>query len=153
MIDIHQLRVGNKFRFGTMIQTVLEIVDNTDRGKVNFNSEQQRAGYSHLILCEENKNQYKPIEIDGIPITPEALEKLGFEVSDYEEDNVYYQLDPDDEGIGFGVSIRQGVLRLYRYDGNVVMTLICDEPHFQFVHHLQNLFLDLKGHQLVWAKK
>lgn len=53
-----------------MIQTVFEILDNTDRGKI------KQAGYEHLILCEENGNQYKPIEIQGIQLTEAWLRRF-----------------------------------------------------------------------------
>ena len=70
MIKASELRIGNKFECMGMIQTVFEILDNTDRGKI------KQAGYEHLILCEENGNQYKPIEIQGIQLTEAWLRRF-----------------------------------------------------------------------------
>ncbi len=78
MIHAEDLRIGNKFKGIAGIQTVLEIHDNTSRGKTEYVSDFQREGYKVLIMCEENGNQYKPIEIDGIRITEDILKDAGF---------------------------------------------------------------------------
>jgi hypothetical protein len=81
MILAKELMEGNKFLsiFGN-IETVASIIENTNKGKItSYISEQHRLMYSHLIVPWENGNQYKPCEIDPVPLTPEILEKCGFE--------------------------------------------------------------------------
>jgi len=90
MIKASELRIGNKFlsSFGN-IETVCSIIENTNKGKIkvwhdapanvaHFVSENHREMYSHLILCWENGNQYKPFEIKGIRLTEEKIIKYGF---------------------------------------------------------------------------
>jgi hypothetical protein len=71
-MNAKELRIGNKFECMGMIQTVFELCDNTDRGRIT------QAGYEYIIRCEENANQYKPIEMQPIPLTEEWLLKFGF---------------------------------------------------------------------------
>ena len=73
MINANELRRGNKFQSfdGAMIQTVFEIIDNTDRGRI------KQHGYEVLITPEENRNQYKPCEIEPIKLTEEWHNKFG----------------------------------------------------------------------------
>lgn len=81
MIRASELRIGNKIRMGQsqMVNTVFDISDNTRRGKFNYESDNHRLMYSHLMTVEENGNQYKPFEIDGVPLTEDWLLKFGFE--------------------------------------------------------------------------
>lgn len=85
MIQGNDLKQGNKFNspFGN-VETVLEIIDNTGRGKIN------QYGYEVLIVPCENGNQYKPIEIEGIPITEEWL--LKFKCEQSSSCNFYWSL-------------------------------------------------------------
>ncbi len=62
MIPASHLRTTNKFIGIAGIQTVLEILDNTRRGKY------KQRGYEHLIIPVENQ-----IEIDGIPLNDGIL--------------------------------------------------------------------------------
>lgn len=132
MIDASELRIGNKFQRvgGTMIQTVFEIIDNTDRNKITFQTPEHKAKYHKLITCEENLNQYKPIEIEGIPLTPELLDRFGF---------------GDDNKFMF--NINRLVTICIHQNGNVY-TLGNSEIKIQYVHQLQNLFWALCGKEL-----
>ncbi len=75
MIHAKELRIGNKFRGIAGIQTVLSIEDNTNRNTLQYQDESHKLMYSHLILCLENRNQYKPCEVEGIELTPEWFER------------------------------------------------------------------------------
>lgn len=66
MIEAKSLRIGNKFSGAGMIQTVKAIE--------TYNPDQK--GYEYLILVEENRNQYKPVDMEPIPITPDILDQL-----------------------------------------------------------------------------
>lgn len=78
MIKANELRIGNFFKGVGGIQTVLSLEENTDRGRCNYSSEEHRLMYSHLILCHQNGNQYKPFEIEPIGLNEEILKKCGF---------------------------------------------------------------------------
>jgi hypothetical protein len=118
--------------------------------------------YSHLITVVENRNQYKPCEMDGIPLSPEILVNAGFappvlrpETSDWSDS---YDLD----GVDFN-----GVTDIHSIDG----WYIClydgkwyhcyenagydEEAHiytigigFEHLHQLQNLYHALTGKEL-----
>jgi hypothetical protein len=121
-----ELRIGNLFLGIGMIQTVFEIHDNTDRGKII------QSGYEHLILCKENGNQYKPIEIEAIPLTEEWLLKLGF--NKLEDGN-----------------LRNGMLLVTKNSKDeltVTIRLIMIKS-IKHVHQLQNLYFALIGEELV----
>jgi hypothetical protein len=125
-----ELRKGNKFVCMGMVQTVFEIIDNTDRGRI------VQEGYENLITCEENKNQYKPIEIQGIFLTEEWLLKFGWEW------DIFYQgyfghnyiMFPNNE-TGWKISYCK---RKHDY---IV-------ENIQYIHQLQNLYYFLTGYEL-----
>jgi len=146
-----ELRIGNKFHMlgSKMVNTVFAISDNTDRGKFNCDTPTHKEMYSHLITVEENGNQYKPWEMDGIPLTEEWLAKFGFEKNmGFKsmrksihtgpvrwESNTYIVVGGIDSWIDV---IRDS-------DGLVFQTpsLPC-----QYVHQLQNLYFALTGNEL-----
>lgn len=95
MIKANELRRGNLFDGMGMTQTVFEIIDNTNRGEIKvlkeqptgrhpayFVSEQHKERYEVVVTVLENKNQYKPCEMNGIILTEDWLRKLGFEFND-----------------------------------------------------------------------
>ncbi len=138
MVEAKNLMIGNKFRGIAGIQTVFEISDNTDRGRFD------QKGYEHLILVEENRNQYKPIEIDGIEITPEILtEWCGF----------WMQFD------GKLVHLGEKGFAIYFFDGSVHIAI--DDSFgaktkrldIKFLHQLQNLCAILGRELKVEIKK
>jgi hypothetical protein len=154
MLAAAELRVGNKFKscFGN-VQTVLSIIDNTDGGKIkvcadcpdnvpHYKSEKHRLMYSHLILCEENGNQYKPCEIEGEPLTEEWLISFGF----IKEKNKNIAWDYTDIKTGwFTISERDG---FYKFCN--IRDLIGKQ--FHYVHQLQNLYFCLTGNDLSYNK-
>ncbi len=95
MILAKELRIGNKFIGIAGVQTVISILDNLVKTEGAYKSEYHKLMYSHLIMCEENGNQYKPCEIEPIPITPEILENYGFvkEKNRYAECGYFYTLE------------------------------------------------------------
>jgi hypothetical protein len=154
MITPQELRIGNKFASfgGKMIQTVLEILDNTNRGKIQFQSAEHKAMYSHLILCVENGNQYKPFEIEGIPLTEEWLIRFGLKkwgrddvprtLSYQHEEFESFQIFPanvfcDFTGYGF---------MWYKPDADAKGESA--QFKLQYVHQLQNLFFIFNGQEL-----
>jgi hypothetical protein len=138
----NELRVGNKFECMGMIQTVFEIIDNTDNGRII------QEGYENIIRCKENGNQYKPIEIHGIPLTEEWLLKLGF---------IKYSGRTKTWRNG-----RQFISKYYRHYSNVdyfsltfhvmydMITLnnYNSRLDIKYVHQLQNLYFALTGKEL-----
>lgn len=81
MIPINQLRIGSKFIGIAGVQTVKEILQHGDKD-IHTNE-----GYHHLILVEENRNQYKPIEIEGIRLNEDILVNV---FNFYKYDNFQY---------------------------------------------------------------
>lgn len=150
MLRASELRVGNKFKscFGN-VQTVLSIIDNTDKGRIkvcadcpddvpHFKSEQHRLMYSHLILCEENGNQYKPCEIEGEPLTEEWLVRFGW----FKEGNigVYYHKDFN--------------YQIFASPDNKYFLLVATNKNIElkYVHKLQNLIFANTDKEMILIK-
>jgi hypothetical protein len=131
MIKASDLRIGNKFECMGMIQTVFEILDNTDKGRII------QKGYEHLILCKENGNQYKPIEISGIPLTEEWLLKFGFH---YSEKGFYWKNWGTN---GFQTLDYDTGYKRFRFELGQYYYKVLD-----YVHQLQNLYYALTGEEL-----
>lgn len=161
MIKANELRVGNKYVscFGN-IETVLSIVDNTDKGRIkvctdchekqqiHYKSEQHREMYSHLILCWENGNAYKPCEISGVPLTAEWLEKLGFSDKEYKDgyigidvNNTDFTLTKPNPGSN---SITEKNYTFHCTYGGWPRYIA-----FEYVHELQNFFFAIHGKELI----
>lgn len=147
MIRAQELRIGNKFKsiFGNT-ETVLSIIDNTDKGKIkvcadcsddvpHYKSENHREAYSHLILCYENGNQYKPCEISGEPLTEEWLLNMGFE----KDANSHW------EGSFLSPEFSGSRIRLLKNKDGFVHLTSYKQIELPCVHSLQNLFYVLSG--------
>lgn len=133
MIKANELRIGNVFRGVGGVQTVLSLEENTDRGRCNYSSDEHRSMYSHLILCHQNCNQYKPFEIDPIPLTEEILLKCGFEKAKVNTIiNAYISFS-------FYLTIYDDKLFYEWKGGNIEV---------KHLHQLQNLYFALTGQEL-----
>lgn len=135
MILASELRIGNIFRGIAGIQTVFSIEDNTERGKYNMD---QYNGYSHLILCKENGNQYKPCEIEPISFSSEWLIRLGFIQGTKMMFLPVPMLDMEIHAVLFH---GQYVIELH----NHVKAIITE---VKYIHQLQNLFQSLTLQEL-----
>lgn len=51
---------------------------------------------------------------------------------------------------GYGVKYDHEEWVFYLYAGDSYTPLIYDEPHFQYVHQLQNLYFFLTNTELLW---
>lgn len=143
MILAKDLRVGNLFKGIAGLQTVLAIEDNTERGKYNMD---QYNGYSHLILCEENGNQYKPWEIEGIPLTQEWMLKLGFMV---EESKCQVKTKILSIQVSNNDSLYFDDNQWYishEWNNNNFQNTFWNQP--KYVHQLQNLYYHITGEEL-----
>lgn len=130
-----ELRIGNKFECMGMIQTVFELCDNTDRGRIT------QAGYEYIIRCEENANQYKPIEMQPIPLTEEWLMKFGFELTISNKDSGYKQ---------YGIN-KNGFDIMFSIDCNCWPECFIENIGIEitYIHQLQNVFFALCGEELI----
>lgn len=140
MIKATELRIGNKFNGAGMIQTVKEILDYGPTGSIqasNKTKTESSEGYEHLILVFESRNQYKPIEIEGIQINSTMLEKLGFEKH---PGDITKWRGPNDIYL-----IRSEEKRAYFLSGFCTSQLV----YISFVHQLQNLYYALTGKELI----
>ena len=122
-LKANELRLGNKFECMGMVQTVFELIDNTDRGRI------KQSGYEYLITCEENGNQYKPIEIRPIHITEGWLMEFGFR--NYDEN----KWDTD-------------AMTILKYDEGCKYLANHLHVNIFYVHQLQNLYFALTGNEL-----
>lgn len=136
MINANELRKGNKIlSCFKNIETIFAIHDNTNRGEFN------QKGYEHLILVEENGNQYKPFEVSPVPITDKLLLKAKFrkttltlgtapfqwEQKVWKKDSFWFKINDDGS---------------FTYDwnsGNVPL---------KYMHHLQNIYFYLLMREL-----
>lgn len=157
MLPASELRIGNKIKsiFGN-VETVSSIIDNTNRGKIkvcadcpdnipHFKSEQHRLMYSHLILVEENGNQYKPCEIEGEPITKEWLDnpKNGF-INIF---GSWEKLDNRD-------FMLERTFSMSKHVGFNAVTITTGEkfvPVFKYIHELQNFYFAKTKKELLFV--
>lgn len=160
MIEAKKLRIGNKFLSPfDAIETVVSILDNTDRGKIKvlppeeiaagkigYASEDHRKKYSHIIMCEENGNQYKPFEISGIPLTEEWLLKMGFSNKDYKPGYIGIDFKNTDFVLTYPSEdqedFRKNFYFEFKYGGWPRLI------QFATVHELQNFFFALTEEEL-----
>lgn len=116
MIKAEDLRIGDLVRYEKNIITVQAVHTNYEEG---FIKDKYNVGYN----CNE---------LDPIPLTPEILEKNGFEML---EGTVFYAknrlaLKPLDEGKGYQVyQVGLGSLRLFYVEVRFV----------KYVHELQHI--------------
>lgn len=144
MIAAKDLRIGNKIRMvgsKNMVNTVFDISDNTRRNQIEFKSEDHKRMYSHLITVEENGNQYKPFEIEGIPLTEEILIKSGWVWN--EECKSYEKFPNGDTRMHLQFRDVSNSYTMFNY----ILKAIITERLF-YVHQLQNIYYDLKGEEL-----
>lgn len=144
MIKANELRIGNKLLspFGK-IETVLDLQDNTDRGKIVFVDDEHRRMYSHIITVNENRNQYKPCEISGVDLSPEILEKCGFEYEDMGDESPYERW------------VCKEYTELWVWNFNDKEWVFClgdgfQQDGFHYLHQLQNLYYFLVGEELTY---
>ena len=146
MIAANELRIGNYFhpcdtRGGVTIPntTIIWKVGSIDKfGKVA------------VIEPSNENNIYLTIyECSPIPLTPEILEKCGFEKSKKQEDgfclfmNQFTFIDLDNDGEGYHVFLRQ----FDSSDKSINDCVLIDSTLFH-LHQLQNLYYALTGEEL-----
>lgn len=98
-------------------------------------------------ISVENKDEATWIELDqfsGIPLTPELLEKCGFEKEAYYDGNVFYIKLPD---IYFYIEERDGNNYTVVSNADYPEYVKCSIP-FKYVHQLQNIYSSLTGEDL-----
>ena len=163
----NELRIGNKFKMigssDSFVNTVFAIADNTERGKFNCDTPTHKEMYSHLITTNENGNQYKPWEIEGISITEEWLSKLGFtKIPDqtYINGNKFVmqvtgELNEDGsinrdgtwfDGIGDYSWLKADGLKTMSVNVLCRGNYVCNCA--KYVHQLQNLYFVITGEEL-----
>jgi len=145
MIHANELRIGSKFSGAGMIQTVKEILDYGPEGSIqagNKTAVEVTPEYSHLILVKECGNQYKPVDMEGIPLTPELLVKAGFSV---DQDLITPVLDV------YFIYLKLGRLFVGVYKGNYTFYFGEFGNYGRVItslHQLQNIAYSLTGTEL-----
>jgi hypothetical protein len=128
MINVHELRLGNKIMWADKINTVGLISDDG------------------FIQCDPLSADRTVDEFEPIPLTPELLEKCGFKI---DGDNVYY-LDAFPEAFPsqrFVIEYKEdiGFMLRSRYQEYCAHFTF---RHLQHLHQLQNLYFDLTAKEL-----
>lgn len=142
MIKASDLRVGNKFKGIAGVQTVFEIIDNSRKGTIEYVSEYQKEGYKYIITCDENGNQYKPIEIEGVKLTKDWFKKFGLELR--------YGTPANSKAVYFDFS----GFRIYLSDNGNSIHFNVDNSYFpelitiDYVHEFQNFYFAITKNDL-----
>lgn len=128
MIDVRELRIGNKLIFRGQVVTVDAVYDNPDAGIVGI------RGY-------ETEFQNQAAEFSPIPITLDILEKCGFMPDmggcSLQGDFWYLGLcDIDSNDVHFTLAYGIGLLNE------------AAARHIKYIHQLQNIFFFLTGEEL-----
>ena len=119
MIKANELRLGNWVNY-----------DEPYNGKPNY----QQLGFEYFIMIGNGKT----FAISPITLTPEILEKCGFE-------RLVYEDFPEDQLYQYG----DGFILNYTADGwNLSDHSITKMMKFKFVHQLQNLYFALTWEEL-----
>lgn len=129
MIDPKELRLGNKF-----------ILPNGEIGTITYHE-------IRLLIVAQDKPNYTPI-----PLTPEWLERLGFNVSD--NGRVYDHpapAVPEDEHKDLG---KRYPSFFFNNRPEVAKWMDCHtRVTVEYVHQLQNLYFALTGEELTLKDK
>jgi hypothetical protein len=132
MIQANELRIGSKFMGVGMIETV---------NSIEPYSEQK--GYEYLIRVIDNGNQYKPVDMNPIPLTPAILVACGFVKTD--SSNEYWNHWVLKNGWHISES-------LHDEPSAGVVTGLCyyseDYIQIKYLHQLQNLYFALTGKEI-----
>lgn len=86
------------------------------------------------------------LSFNPIPLSEEWIIRLGFEKVEDLGDMIYYQIKGNKRG--FGIKFDHDVWAFYLHARSEYTILIYDEPHFQYVHQLQNIYHSLTGQEL-----
>ena len=128
MIDSKELRIGNKIlRMGNVV-TVSTIDDCREEHYSSF-----------LIGNYEDLASYSPKEYEPIPLTPEMLERCGFEEIYKSDFTIRFDYKLNGK-IGAGWNLINGHFHV-RYIGEKF-------THVKQLHQLQNLYFALTGEEL-----
>lgn len=121
MIDKKELRIGNLLKCG---DNIVEVEDIGDDG-INLQWFHEMSGFDY------DYNQLSPIEL-----TPEWLEKMGFEKDDND-----FLIKIDDRSC-IHLNLQKKRCLIESYDG--VITLM----YSPYIHSVQNLYFSLIGKEL-----
>lgn len=96
------------------------------------------------LFFEMARSRISEYHLEPIPLTPEILEKCGFEKGYTDDKELYYtlELSPDiycDLCLISGIETKYTIVKLLPYDRNF---------KFKYLHQLQNLFYALTGEEL-----
>lgn len=137
MIKAEELRIGNKIFWKDKFMCTVAAIHND---KIHIFSDDNVSGWSFGL------DYFEPI-----PLTPEILEKCGFEKESDLGDMIYYQ---ENKKKGYGVCFNHEEIEFYYYrkkgatDDTLIEVIIYDQPYMQYLHQLQNLYFCLVGEEL-----
>lgn len=130
MVQAIDLRLGNK---------VWDILDNNIHEVTGIKKQKVKDGWYHsIVLDDEEENHCLQEHLSSIPLTPEILEKCGFNVRHKGAEDEYRDIE-----IGNGLSIYEG-----DKNGCCEAVLETIETRCQYLHQLQNLYFCLTGVEL-----
>jgi hypothetical protein len=134
MIDTKELRIGNLIQTPKRIQPVTYI----DIDEVGFEGQKIES----TVLCVGFTSLcYKDSQLEPIQITPEWLERLGFEMVD--DDKGFYQIDCGKKSkLLYDLDFKLAEIGVEWNENTEEM------KHIKYVHQLQNLYHALTGEEL-----
>jgi len=118
MIDKTHLRLGNYVMDEDSVVMITELTS-------------KHANHSQAFNCPYD-------DLEPIPLTPEILEKCGFEKNEDGDDGYYYDLSAN--GILFIEGDKKGYCEVF-------LDMI-EEVRVRYLHQLQNLYFSLTGQEL-----
>jgi hypothetical protein len=132
-----ELRIGNMVSYEATTHIIREL--HTDK-------------VLHVWAGCTSDGYYSPYDdMEPIPLSASILEQMGFTLSEDLGDIQYYQQQGARHG--YGVSKDHEEWAFYKFRTNTkeeheIDYLVYDEPHFLYVHQLQNLYHALTGYEL-----
>lgn len=125
MVNLNELRRGNFVRDAVVNSRIIKVSEITP---------------DHILHeGDESEEPFADDEIDGIPLTPEILEKCGFENPDILPDS-FFGKETD-----FELNIKDGKFMAFILMGSTEVSVDIEIKH---LHQLQNLYFALTGTEL-----
>lgn len=134
MIKTSELRIGNVVLYSSNANHIVRIT--TIGGKTALNQ--------FFVNLDKGGNHHIPDEhLRPIPLTPEIIEKCGFERDDEEDCNGYFAYRPDTAHYAMRLFINDKGHVCAHYLRAAIST-----NHPQYLHQLQNLYFALTNEEL-----
>jgi hypothetical protein len=135
MIEVKELRIGNLYLTNENSQVVVKGINTEKESVISY-----LPGSSQL---------YHPIlfgDLLPIMVTEDKVLELGFKFFEEVGKKRFFQIDNQST---YGILFDDLKLCFYYYhDREGYTILLCEDPFFKYVHHIQNLYFALTGQEV-----